>query len=263
MAERVYIDSVDEDRYDRSRRIHWLDLDKVFKARVLMIGAGALGNEVAKDLTLSGFRNIAIVDMDHVVGSNLNRCLFFTTNDAKAKRPKAEAVSEGMRRLSRDAKPRPIIRRIEDCEESLFTNSDVVLGCLDNVNARVHANAHSYHAGRPYIDGGMEGFLGRVMISLPPKGACLQCSMNRSHAKVADLRFSCTGRDVVFHEPKVPAEITTTSVVSAIMVREALKLVSGRKDMVLANALYYDGQRNVCEEMDVDLNPDCPVHTRG
>ena len=76
------------------------------------------------------------------------------------------------------------------------------------------------------------------------------------------MRFSCTGNDVVFHEPRLPAEITTTSVVSAIMVREALKIVSGRKDMVLSNSLYYDGQRNVCEELEIELNPDCPVHSR-
>lgn len=262
MVERVRLGDADEDRYDRSRRIPWLDLEKVFKARVLMIGAGALGNEVAKNLVLSGFRRITIVDMDRVVGSNLNRCLFFTSDDAMQRRGKAKAVAEGISRLSAEAQPRAVAKKIEDCGESVFRSSDIVLGCLDNVGARVHANAHSYHAGIPFIDGGIEGFAGKVMISLPPKGACLQCSMNRSHAKIAALRFSCTGRDVVLHEPRVPAEITTTSVVSAIMVRETLKLVSGRNEMVLANALYYDGQRNVCEEMEVDLNPDCPVHAR-
>lgn len=262
MVERVSIGEVDGNRYDRSERIPWLDLQAVFKSRVLMIGAGALGNEVAKNLALAGFRQITVVDMDHVVGSNLNRCLFFTSEDAQRKSAKAEAVCKGILRLSEDAEPKAINSRIEECSESLFSSSDVILGCLDNVNARLHANAYSYHAGRPYIDGGMEGFWGKVMVSKPPKGACLQCGMNRSHAKVAEMRFSCTGKYVVLHEPRVAAEITTTSVISAIMVREALKLVSGRKDMVLSNTLYYDGQKNTCEEMEVELNPACPVHVR-
>jgi hypothetical protein len=106
----------------------------------------------------------------------------------------------------------------------------------------------------------MEGFVGKVMVARPPDGACVQCGMNRSHSKVAEMRFSCTGKDVVFHEPRLAAEITTTSVVSAIMVREALKVVSGRMDMLISNVFYYDGQRNQSEELEISLNPTCPVH---
>jgi molybdopterin/thiamine biosynthesis adenylyltransferase len=262
MVERIRVGAFDDSRYDRSRRIGWLDLDSVFGAKVLMVGAGALGNEVAKNLVLSGFRHITVVDMDHVVGSNLNRCLFFTDEDSKNSVSKAEAVCRGIQMMSEDAEPEPLISRIEECGESPFLEHDIVLGCLDNVSARVHVNAHSYYAGKAYIDGGMEGFVGRVMISKPPDGACLQCGMNRTHANVANMRFSCTGKGVVFHEPRVPAEITTTSVVAALMVREALKIMSGKWEMVVSNAIYYDGQRNVCEEVEFDLNPECPVHAR-
>jgi len=260
MVKRIVMGAADEDVYDRSKRIGWLDLDSVSDAKVLMIGAGALGNEVAKDLVLSGFRKVTIVDMDHVVGSNLNRCLFFTPDDARKKRTKAEVLATGMRRLSTTAGPNSIVGRIQDQSDRIFSEHDVVFGCLDNIEARIHANSHSYAAGRTYIDGGMEGMLGRAMVSRPPDGACLQCGMNRSHAKVASMRFSCTGRDVVFHEPKLAAEITTTSVISAVMVREALKLISGHPEMMLKNAFYYDGQRNISEEMEIPLDPECPIH---
>jgi len=258
----VRVGATDDDRLDRSRRIEWLDLDAIARARVLMVGAGALGNEVGKCLALSGFRHVTVVDMDHVVGSNLNRCLFFSTEDASARRPKAEVVAKGMRTLSPDMAVDPSVSRIEGVDDSIYKEHDVVLGCLDNIVARLHVNSRSYLAGRMYIDGGMEGLLGRVMVVRPPEGACIQCGMNRSHARVANLRFSCTGRDVVFHEPRLAAEITTTSIVSALMVREALKHVSGKDDMLLANTLYYDGQRNSSEEAEVPVNPDCPVHGR-
>ena len=262
MGEKLSIGAVDEDIFDRSRRVRWLDLDAVSKARVLMVGAGALGNEVAKDLALSGARRITVVDMDHVVGSNLNRCLFFSREDARLGRFKAEVVVRGIARLSQEAVPKAIVSRVEDAGQEIFREHDVILGCLDNIAARVHTNSHAYHAGKPYIDGGMDGFVGKVMVAKPPDGACLQCGMNRSHARIADFRFSCTGRDVVFHEPKMAAEITTTSVISAIMVREALKYISGRRSMLLSNAFYYDGQRNVSEEIEISLDSDCPVHTK-
>ena len=254
------VGSEDEDVFDRSKRIDWLDLDAISRSKVLMVGAGALGNEVAKNLALSGFRKITIVDMDHVVNSNLNRCLFFKREDAKKRRMKADVVSEGIRGLSGDCSPVAVVARIQDQPEKTFRDCDIVLGCLDNIDARIHTNSHSYAAGKIYIDGGIDGMIGKVMVARPPSGACLQCGMNRTHAKVASLRFSCTGKDIVFHEPKIAAEITTTSVISALMVREALKARSGRIDLLLNNAFYYDGRRNLSEELEISPDPDCPVH---
>lgn len=252
----------DDDRWDRARRIGWLDLDAVSKVRVLVVGAGAIGNEAAKNLALSGFRRVTIVDMDRVVGSNLSRCVFFTSEDVRVQASKAEAVARGVRALSPDAECVPIVKRIEALGERVFEEHDIVLGCLDNIQARVHVNSHAYATGKVYIDGAMDGFRGRVMVVRPPEGACLQCGMNRSHAKVAGLRFSCTGQGVVFHVPRVAAEITTTSVVSAVMVREALKVASGKAEMCLANSFYYDGQKNIAEEFEVEKDPRCPVHLR-
>jgi molybdopterin/thiamine biosynthesis adenylyltransferase len=256
----VRVGSEDDDIFDRSKRIEWLDLEAISQAKVLMIGAGALGNEVAKDLVLSGFRRITIVDMDHVVRSNLNRCLFFGLEDAQRKRKKAEVVAKGVKRLATDADPDPVVGKVQDLPRRMFRDHSIVLGCLDNVDARIHTNSHSYSSGKIYIDGGMEGLVGRVMMSRPPSGACLQCGMNRTHAKIASLRFSCTGKGVVFHEPRIAAEITTTSIVSAVMVREALKAVSEHGEMLLNNMFYYDGWRNISEEMEVPLDPSCPVH---
>jgi molybdopterin/thiamine biosynthesis adenylyltransferase len=261
MARAVKVGSADEDRYDRSKRLGWFDLDKVARARILLVGAGALGNEVAKDLALSGFRKITIVDMDHVVGSNLNRCLFFSQADADERRAKAEAVAEGLLRLNGDCRPEAIVGKVQEVPPERFKRFDIVLGCLDNIDARIYVNALAYRAGKVHIDGGMEGMVGKVMISKPPDGACLQCGMNRTHGKIVSLRFSCTGKDVVFHEPRIAAEITTTSIVSAVMVRETLKVASNRPDLLLKNAFYYDGQRNISEELEIDLDPECQVHS--
>ncbi len=257
------VGETDQDRFDRARRIRWLDLGRISEARALVIGAGAIGNEVAKDLVLSGFRRTTIVDMDRVVGSNLNRCIFFTRADAERRTLKAEAVARGMSVLADDLEVSAVTGRIEDLPDSAFREHDVVLGCLDNIAARININARSYAAMKTLIDGAMDGFLGRVTVVRPPDGACLQCGMNRTHAKVASLRFSCTGEGVVFHEPRVAAEITTTSVVAAVMVREAIKVVSGRDDLLLSNAFYYDGQDNRSEEMEIPLDPRCPVHARA
>jgi molybdopterin/thiamine biosynthesis adenylyltransferase len=262
MEERLVPGAADQDIFDRSRRVGWLDLEAVSRARVLVAGAGAIGNEVGKCLALSGFTRASVVDMDHVVGSNLNRCLFFTEADAAARRMKAEVVARGMERLSPIMRARAVVSRIEDLPADFYEGFDVVLGCLDNISARLHLNSHAFRAGKAYIDGGMDGFIGKVMVCIPPDGPCVQCGMNRTHSKVASLRFSCTGEGVVFHEPRLAAEITTTSLISAVMVRECLKVACGRTDSVLRNSFFYDGLRNVSDEIEISRDPRCPNHSQ-
>ncbi|HSA36047.1 MAG TPA: ThiF family adenylyltransferase, partial [Methanomassiliicoccales archaeon] len=65
----------DEDRHDRTKLITWVDMERVRSAKVLVVGAGALGNEAVKNLVLFGFRQVDVMDMDSVVRSNLSRCV--------------------------------------------------------------------------------------------------------------------------------------------------------------------------------------------
>jgi molybdopterin/thiamine biosynthesis adenylyltransferase len=252
---------IDEDRFERSKRVGWIEMEAVGRSHCLVVGAGALGNEVVKDLVLSGFRYITLVDMDRVVRSNLNRCVFFREEDAAHGRMKAEVVAARARELDPDVDIVPQATRIEDLDPSVFRQHEVVLGCLDNVAARLHANAHAYHARIPFIDGGTLGTSGKVQVVLPPTSPCVQCASNRTHFRDMDKRHSCTGSDAIYHEPKLAAEITTTSVVAAIQVREALKIVSGRADDCVKHVLHYNGLTNLVEAYELEIDPVCSLHS--
>lgn len=260
MGELIGVDFLERDRYERMRRISWIDVGAIERARILVVGAGALGNEVVKDMVLAGFTKMSLVDMDHVVKSNLNRCVFFREEDSRNKALKAEVVAKRAMELNPEVKISFHTDRIQDMPEDFIPSHSIVLGCLDNVAARLHLNAHCYSKGIPYIDGSMDGLVGKVQVVFPPETACLQCGMNKTHSKIMELRFSCTGEDVTFFEPRIAAEITTTSVVSAVQVREALKIASGKRNALLSNIFYYDGFRNVADTLEVPKNPDCPHH---
>jgi adenylyltransferase/sulfurtransferase len=69
---------------DRARdRYHALSissvwsLNKVRQVRALVVGAGALGNEVGKNLAMMGVSLIVLVDRDTVETANLTRSVFF------------------------------------------------------------------------------------------------------------------------------------------------------------------------------------------
>jgi molybdopterin/thiamine biosynthesis adenylyltransferase len=91
-----------EDRFSRFRLIGWWDQEKLRQARVLVIGAGALGNEILKNLALLGFANIVVVDLDTIEASNLSRSVLYRDSDIG--RPKADAAADGVRNIFPDAK---------------------------------------------------------------------------------------------------------------------------------------------------------------
>jgi molybdopterin/thiamine biosynthesis adenylyltransferase len=261
MAELIRPGAGDQDRHDRTRLIPWVDVERINSAKVLVVGAGALGNETVKDLALFGFRHMDVMDMDSVVRSNLSRCVLFREGDQDSGRGKAALVAERVRELDPEVQARAIEGKVQSLGPEEMRRYDIILGCLDNVAARLHLNANSYHARIPYVDGGTDGFRGRVQVVVPPSTPCLQCGMNRSHFRVMERRFSCTGQDTVFYQPKMAAEITTTSIIAAVQVREAVKMLSGRPG--IAHVMHYDGLAGTSEVFALDIDPGCPNHPPG
>src|SRR6195952_2586481 len=70
-------DSAREDRFHRFTLIGWWDQQKLRDAKVLVVGAGALGNEIVKNLALLGIGNILIADLDRIENSNLSRSVLY------------------------------------------------------------------------------------------------------------------------------------------------------------------------------------------
>jgi molybdopterin/thiamine biosynthesis adenylyltransferase len=252
----ISVKEYDKDRFDRSKRIEWIDLDRIGRCKCLVAGAGALGNEAVKCLVLSGFRDITIIDTDHVVTSNLNRCVFFRSSDTNSG-TKSDILAERASELDPDVRITSRNARVQDIDD--WESFDIIIGCLDNIAARLHVNANACYFNIPYVDGGTDGMIGKVQTVLR-NGPCLRCSMNRSHYNVMETRFSCTGKGSVFYIPKTAAEITTTSIVAAMQVREAVKIMSGRPDLCVRDAAYYNGISGETTILEIKNDGECENH---
>src|SRR5580704_1897243 len=122
----VFDSDVREDRFSRLRLISWWDQEKIAKCRLLVIGAGALGNEILKNAALLGFRQVVVVDMDRIEESNLSRAVMFRTEDVG--NSKAEVVAHSYRSLAPGASIRPLVANIiHGCGLGLFEWSDIIL----------------------------------------------------------------------------------------------------------------------------------------
>jgi hypothetical protein len=116
----------DEDRHDRTRRIPWVNFERISSAKVLVVGAGALGNESVKDLVLFGFRHLDILDMDSVVRSNLSRCVLFREGDQSSGKGKASLVAERARELDPEVRARAIEGRVQSMGSEEMNGYDVI-----------------------------------------------------------------------------------------------------------------------------------------
>src|SRR3989344_8983809 len=95
---------IDDDVFDRQKRIQGWNQQKVSSARILVVVGGALGNEVVKLLLQLGASDITIVDHDTIVKANLNPCIFFTENDAEEKELNAEVLESEAKKRKANAK---------------------------------------------------------------------------------------------------------------------------------------------------------------
>lgn len=76
-----------------------LDLDKIAKTRVLLLGAGTLGCNVARLLLGWGVHQFVFVDSGRVSFSNPARQCLFNFEDARRQRPKAVAAAEALQAI--------------------------------------------------------------------------------------------------------------------------------------------------------------------
>ena len=215
----------DLDRYGGLRLISWWRQERLAAARVLIVGVGALGNEVLKNLALVGVGTIHVVDFDLIEPSNLARSVFFRAADAG--RLKAEVAAERARELN------PDVRVLAHCGDvardvglGLFAASDVVLGCLDNREARLWVNRQCWKTNTPYVDSGIQEIQGTVQVFRPPDSACYECGMTARDYQLLNLRYSCPQlRPEDLLEGKVPTSPTIASMMAALQVQEALKIL--------------------------------------
>jgi len=158
-------------------------------SRILIVGAGGLGCEILKDLALSGFREIHIIDLDKIDISNLNRQFLFRLKDVG--RYKSEVAAEFINKRVKRCKVVAHIGKIQDMSLDFYEQFNVFVAGLDNIEARQYLNlvVHTLvdfddnqnpkpETVRALIDGGTEGFRGQARVIWPYKTACFECTMD-------------------------------------------------------------------------------------
>jgi molybdopterin/thiamine biosynthesis adenylyltransferase len=220
----------DNSRYHRQELITWWDQSRLSASRVLIVGAGALGNEVAKNLALVGVGELVLVDMDDIEHSNLARCVFFRESDEGSN--KAQVLAREVVKLNNEVTASSFGVPIQRLGLGFISNFDLIIGALDNREARMWVNQAARKLGKSWIDGAIEGLHGRVRV-FGPEGPCYECTLSENDYVQLSHRRSCAllaPEEIL--SGKTPTNATTAGIVSAVQSQEAIKHLVGREDLV-------------------------------
>ena len=206
--------------------LSWFKKDKVKNARVLVAGAGALGNEVVKNLALFGVGHIYVCDFVQIEISNLTRSVLFREEDAYNHAYKAEIVAKRAKEINPQIEVTPIVGNLfSEVGFGLYKAVDVIIGCLDSRIARYQLNRLSLRAGKTWIDGSIENLTGVVKVYTPGV-SCYECGLSREEFNNIMLRTGCA--DVVRTQTSAGRVATTpisASIIGAVQVQEAMKVI--------------------------------------
>lgn len=218
--------AAEDDRFHRFRLIGWWDQAKLARSKVLVVGAGALGNEIIKNLALLGVGQVLIADKDKIENSNLSRSVLYRAEDAG--KFKAEVAALAARGIYPDIRTHAFVGDIvNDLGLGVYRWADVVIGGLDNREARLSINRNCWRVNRPWIDGAIEQIDGVARVFVPD-GPCYECTMSKRDWDLIQHRRSCNLLTrAEMERGKTPTTPTVSSIIAGVQTQEAVKLLHG------------------------------------
>lgn len=240
---------------------------RIRNSTVLIAGAGAIGNEVAKNLALLGVGKLLIVDRDYVEMSNVSRMIFFEPTNLGLN--KAEVLARNVHKKYPFVETVAFRGDLESLPLKFYLDSDVIVCGLDNVVSRIFLTQISRKYLTPMVDGGITGLSTRVHVYIPPEDPCPVCMFPpNQYSHIVGLRNPC---DAPLEQEAVPSFATSISLVSSIVAQETIKLILGLATFqekhewpetsgpALRSILFIDMKNNRFTPMDLKRGEKCFV----
>lgn len=150
--------------------------DLITDSKLLLVGTGGIGCEVLKDLVLTGFGEIEVIDLDTIEVSNLNRQFLF--NKDSVGKPKSLVARESVLNFNPNVNIKAHVGDIMDQKYNtkFFSEFKLVINALDNKKARNHVNRMCLACDIPLIESGTMGYNGQVEFIKKGLSSCYECS---------------------------------------------------------------------------------------
>ena len=213
-------------------------------ARVLVVGAGALGSPVIAYLAAAGVGTLAIVDGDDVELSNLGRQPLHGEGDLGVS--KAESAAAAAKAINSEIAIEARHVRLSPADATqAVAGFDVVCDATDDFEIKFALNDACVGARVPLVHAAILEYGGQLT-TVMPGGPCYRC---------------------LFGDPPAPGEIPTcaqagilgsvAAVVGGMQATEALKVLLGVGETLSGRLLVYDGLRPRTRIVPFHKDPRC------
>lgn len=241
------------DRQDRVLKAGTRDI--IQKTKIGIIGLGALGQSVAENLGLMGFRRFVLVDFDRIEPSNLSRSTLFRKDDVG--KPKAEVAAHRLREiaLADDLEIEYINGNLmEDVGKGLFWDCDIFVSALDTRKGRAHINDWCVRAGKPFYEGGFTDYQINISGFAPVGNTYPVCLRDQiGEGDFDGKRNSCSGLKVLDTELKIVPTIQFTAAMAGALIAKEIVLFLENRSKVIGKTLFFWGLNN--ESFDMIITP--------
>ncbi|QEX21935.1 hypothetical protein FRZ61_18640 [Hypericibacter adhaerens] len=250
-------------RYLRHSAIDWFTQDALKAARIAVIGAGAVGNEVMKNLALLGVGIIDVFDPDTIEEHNLTRSVLFRDSDIG--QTKASVAAQRVQELDPGVRANAYVGDFwKTLTFDLLNATTTIFCCVDNFEARIRCNTLAYLAKKDLVVVGLDSRYGSVELfpfGSGQQGGCYECALPPSVYQKISKRYSCGWlKKASFIEGKIPTTIITASAASSVAVSLGLRFggaTEAQSAKILIDTIAGTSSRNT-----VGINPECPCCQR-
>ena len=159
--------TVGAERYDRNfNTLSRDDQSRLARSHVAILGLGGLGGGVCEMLARTGVGNLTLIDGDVFDPTNLNRQLM--SREDLVGKPKARAAADRVRRINSEVRvfPKGVYGDAESLP-GLIRDADLVVDCLDTIDARFQLQDAARTSGIPVVSGAIAGVSGQVTVFFP------------------------------------------------------------------------------------------------
>ncbi|AFZ01308.1 HesA/MoeB/ThiF family protein [Calothrix sp. PCC 6303] len=242
-------------RFARHELIPGWNQQQLADARVIIVGMGALGNEVARILAMSGVGRLLLCDPDRIEESNLSRTLLFRQSDIG--NFKVEAAAAALKEFNPDIRVKTrSLSLIHGVGLGEIRDANLVISCLDSRLARLQLTGRCNLVKAPYIDGGTHPWGGEVRPYLEPDGACYGCSLTPEERSIADIPWSCLDTR---SEQSVGAAVPSSALVGTWMGTIAVSFLMHQN--CPSGTLKIDSSRGTTVIIPQFRDSECPLHS--
>jgi adenylyltransferase/sulfurtransferase len=234
------------------------DPEKLAAGKVAVVGVGALGQNIAQGLALSGVGNLALIDFDIFEPHNATRSPFYPTTEVAVALGLEKAPTVAHRAAQSATMPGAQVRwahgLVQHVGNGILDWADVVVSAVDSNTARAWISEQVRAVGKPLIEGGFSGpdftlasfsgESGRVCYrcASPAKATSASCTLYARRAETSGI---------------IPAIQTTAAVAAGYQTELVIQLLH-QQPVDFDVRLYGNLRTHKLDRALLQANPDCP-----